>query len=278
LLLLKILAAAAALTNSFSAEAADASAWDGDARSAVRLIAGSPITAAKARTLRAGIAVKLAAGWKTYWRYPGDSGIPPRFNFSRSENIQTVDVLWPAPHRFSDPGGQSIGYKDGIIFPLHIIPREPAKPVRLRLELEYAVCEKLCVPAVAKVELALDAGASSHDGELARSEAQVPKPTRIGDSGELAVKAVQRQASQGKSRIVIDVAVPSSEPIDVFAEGPTPDWALPLPEPVPGSPPGIKRFAFNLEGAPPGATVKGQAFKLTVVGGTGAIEASTHLD
>src|SRR5215831_13606185 len=81
------------------ARAADASPWDGDARAAMRLIAGARQDGTAAG---AGIEIRLAPGWKTYWRYPGDSGVPPRFDFAGSENLKSVEVLWPAPHRFSD--------------------------------------------------------------------------------------------------------------------------------------------------------------------------------
>src|SRR6516165_86376 len=101
------------------AHAADSSAWDGDAQSAVRLIAGSA-TSGRDAPVRAGIEIRLAPGWKTYWRYPGDSGVPPRFDFAGSTNVKSVDVAWPAPHRFSDESGITIGYKDGVIFPLSI--------------------------------------------------------------------------------------------------------------------------------------------------------------
>src|SRR6266542_1702588 len=88
---------------------------------------------APAKVVRAGIEIRLDPGWKTYWRYPGDSGVPPRFGFTRSENVASVSVLWPAPQSFSDGSGRSIGYKDDVIFPLRIVPRDPAKPVVLRL-------------------------------------------------------------------------------------------------------------------------------------------------
>ncbi len=90
---------------SFNAAAADASSWDGDARSAMRLVAGSPLGADG--SLRAGVEIRLATGWKTYWRYPGDSGVPPVFDFSKSENIKSVSIVWPAPHRFTDDSGAS---------------------------------------------------------------------------------------------------------------------------------------------------------------------------
>src|SRR5262252_7728910 len=108
--------------------AADASPWDGDAHATIRLVAGSRANDA---TLRAGIEIKLAPGWKTYWRYPGDSGVPPRFDFTSSQNVRSVEIAWPAPRRFSDDSGVTIGYTDNVVFPLSIVPKDDRKPVLL---------------------------------------------------------------------------------------------------------------------------------------------------
>src|ERR1700738_1525045 len=78
------------------ARAEDASPWQRDGHSAVRLLAGSRSGA----VLLGGIALQLQPGWKTYWRTPGDSGVPPRFDFSKSENIEDVTVMWPGRCRF----------------------------------------------------------------------------------------------------------------------------------------------------------------------------------
>ena len=79
---------------------------------------------------RAGIEIRLAPGWKTYWRYPGDSGIPPRFDFSHSTNVKSVTVRYPAPQRLTDESGTSIGYKHGVVFPLEIVPQDAAQAGR----------------------------------------------------------------------------------------------------------------------------------------------------
>src|SRR3954462_7663272 len=93
------------------ARAEDSSPWQRDTHSAVRLLAGSRSGA----VLLGGIAIQLQPGWHTYWRTPGDSGVPPRFDFSRSDNIDAVTVLWPAPVAFDDgAGGQSFGYKQQV--------------------------------------------------------------------------------------------------------------------------------------------------------------------
>src|SRR5213595_2635599 len=129
------------------ARAQDSSPWQRDGHSAVRLLAGSRSGA----VLLGGIAIQLQPGWKTYWRTPGDSGVPPRFDFSKSDNVESVTVLWPAPMKFDDgAGGVSLGYKQKVVLPLRIVAKNADKPVTLRADINYAVCDKLCIPVDAK--------------------------------------------------------------------------------------------------------------------------------
>jgi DsbC/DsbD-like thiol-disulfide interchange protein len=253
------------------AAASDASRWDGDERSAARLIAGSS-PAGAAPFMRAGVEIRLKVGWHTYWRYPGDAGVPPRLDFTGSQNVKQIHVLWPAPQRLPEDGGTSIGYARDVILPLHVVPQDSKKPIALKLKLAYAVCEKLCVPAEARPELVLTGAQASQDAALAAAEAKVPKRHALGGGNALAIRSVRRE----QSRVVVDVA--SIGPVDLFAEGPTPQWALPLPTPVDDAPAGVKRFTFDLDGAPPGARYEGALVTLTAVGEQGAIEVTTHLD
>jgi DsbC/DsbD-like thiol-disulfide interchange protein len=271
--------------------AEDASKWDGDARNAARLIAG-PTVAGNAMPIRAGIEIRLQAGWHTYWRYPGDAGVPPRFDFAGSQNVKSVDVLWPAPQAIAEQGLTAIGYTGNVVWPLAIVPHDRAKPVKLRLKLDYAVCEKLCVPAEAKVELVLnDKGsrlssaqgllsqtASPQESTLSAAEARVPKKLALGEGAALVVRSVRRENGTPHARVIVDVAAPSGAGVALFAEGPSPDWALPVPTLIDGAPAGLKRFAFDLDGAPPGAKYDGAAIRLTAVAGDEAIEVVTHLD
>ena len=253
----------------------DVTPWDGDARSGVRTIAGA--RPAGAAHLRAGVEIRLMRGWHTYWRYPGDPGVPPQFSFEGSRNVKHVDVLWPAPERTVDGGGTSIGYSVGVVFPLRIVAQEADKPVTLRLRLQYAICEKLCVPAEARSELTLASGRASQDAALTAAEARVPKRANLGDSGDLAVRSVRRERGAGsKERVVVDVAGPSG--VDLFVEGPNQQWALPVPTPVAGAPTGQQRFAFDLDGAPTGESYQGALLTLTAVAPGRSIEVSTRLD
>jgi DsbC/DsbD-like thiol-disulfide interchange protein len=260
-----------------AAAANDVSRWDGDERSAARLIAGSrPLGAAA--FMRAGVEIRLKVGWHTYWRYPGDAGVPPKFDFSGSQNVKQVHVLWPAPQRLPEGGGTSIGYARDLILPLHVVPQDSAKRVLLRLKLDYAVCEKLCVPAEAKAELLLGSASSAQDAALAAAEAQVPRRHALGEGRTIAIRSVRRETDSARPRVLVDVAAPAGAPVDLFAEGPTPQWALPVPVALDGAPEGLRRFAFDLDGAPAGASYEGALITLTAVGQQDAIEVATRLD
>src|ERR1700691_4774187 len=194
------------LVSSLAIEACaqDTSPWQRDGHSAVRLLAGSRSGA----VLLGGIAFQLQPGWKTYLRTPGDSGVPPRFDFSRSENIEAVTVLWPAPMKFDDgAGGSSLGYHDQVVLPLRIVAKNTDKPVMLRAAVNYAVCDKLCVPVEADVELAFTSVASTEDSALFAALDTVPKPANVGDPNPLTIRDVKRE---GKSAVLVDVVTPDS--------------------------------------------------------------------
>lgn len=256
------------LAGAYSARAADASPWAEDLRSAVRLIAGKQ----NAGALRAGIEIKLQPGWHTYWRYPGDSGVPPRFSFSGSDNLASASVQFPAPHAYTDDAGTIIGYKGNVVFPIRVVPQQAGKPVTLHLKFDYAVCEKLCVPAEAQAELTLD-GKANENAALSAAEARVPKPV----SAAAAKLTVRRVTDGPKPQVLVDL--PASSDLRLFVEGPTPEWALPIPKKADGAPAGHAHFTFDLDGLPPGTDPKKPTdLTFTVVRGDKAAEVKTHLD
>jgi len=269
-----------------TARAQDASSWEGEFHAAARLIAGAAPKSAEAKWLRAGIEIRLDPGWKTYWRYPGDSGVPPTLDFTGSENIKSVTTLWPAPERFADgAGGQLIGYHGDFVLPLRVIPTDAIKPSSLHVKLSFAICGNLCVPAQADLDLILSGKVDAEEPALVAAEARVPRRIPFGAGtglgGGLAVRLVHREADGMRERVVVEVAAPEGAPVDLFVEGPTPEWALPVPEPRPASPDsaaGIRRFTFDLDGLPPGAHAEGATLTLTAVSPADAIEVEAHLD
>jgi len=256
------------------ASAQDVSPWIKDTYSSVRLIAGSR----SGNVLLGGIGFQLQPGWKTYWRTPGDSGVPPRIDFSKSDNVESVKILWPAPVKFPDgAGGTSFGYKNQVMLPLRIVAKSPDKPVTLRAAISYAVCEKICIPVEAQAELAFVSVASTEDGAISAALDTVPKPARVGDATPISIRDVRREGNL----VQVDVAVQDDKSIkdrdiQLFVEGPTPDWALPVPKLIKREP-GVQHFAFELDGLPPGASADGAALKLTVAGPGGAYEVNAKL-
>jgi DsbC/DsbD-like thiol-disulfide interchange protein len=305
-----------------TAPAQDASNWDTQAHTASRLIAGAASKSHESKNhvsnspdgksgdgafLRAGIEIKLEPGWQTYWRDPGDSGAPPRFDFSASENVKSVSVLWPAPQRFPDgAGGNSIGYVNHVILPLHVVPTDDTKQTALRLKLDYDICSNICIPVEADLALRLS-GDGAEDAAIERAEVRVPRHVGLGIalgrehraeasqlgqaraqeaqgiSGEgvksdaLAILAAHRQPGGAHDRVLVEVAAPAAAPVDLFVEGPTPDWSLPLPQQT-AADGTVRRFVFDLDGLPPGAKPDGAALTFTAVSGEEAIEVTAHLD
>jgi DsbC/DsbD-like thiol-disulfide interchange protein len=263
------------------AQEQDSSTWETVPHGATRLIAGAAHKSGDDVWLRAGIEIRLDPGWHTYWRYPGDSGVPPRFDFAGSENVNTVTVLWPAPKRFVDSaGGHSIGYFGDVVFPLRITALDTARPSSLHAKVGYAICGKFCSPTEANLELTLS-GTSGAEPALVAAEARVPRRVSLGAGGDLAIRSVHREASEGRERVVVNVVVPEGMPLDLLVEGPAPDWALPAPEQIiapPGSVSGIRRFTFDLDGLPPGAHSSGATLTFTAVSPYDAIEVRADLD
>ena len=95
----------------------------------------------------AAIEINLEAGWKTYWYAPGIAGIPPHFSFAGSKNLEDVVFKWPSPILFGDADIWSIGYKNKLILPMIVTPRDQDKPIALNLQADIGICDTLCVPA-----------------------------------------------------------------------------------------------------------------------------------
>ncbi len=249
------------------------SPWVEASHSQVRMLADGEV----GKNVRAGIEINLAPGWKTYWRYPGDAGVPPRFDWSGSENLASAEIRWPRPELLiDDSGAKSIGYHDHVVFPVLIQAADPAQPVKMRLKLDYAICEKLCIPADAFLMLDVPPQLDGLSEALEQADASVPQRVPFGEKEGLAITKVELKRG-AKSRAIIEVSAPQDVPAQLFAEGPSDKWAFPLPEQIGWS--GNKlRFALDFEGAaPPGSEPVPHKLILTLVAGS-AIEVEVPLE
>jgi DsbC/DsbD-like thiol-disulfide interchange protein len=170
-----------------------------------------------------GLVLEIAPGWKTYWRNPGAAGIPPKFDWSRSKNLASAEVEWPAPHQFNSFGLTTTGYSGRVVFPVKLVPKDPAKPVEVGLDLALGICRDICVLQETSLEARIDGSATGTGATLvAAAEATVPRP-----GAELGLKgATCRITGAGKKRrfdAELTFAHSLPDPV-VLLEGPDLAW------------------------------------------------------
>jgi suppressor for copper-sensitivity B len=262
-----------------SAGAAPASDWSSSGHAAIRLLDGGERDDGTGR--RAGLEMRLDPGFKTYWRTPGDSGVPPTFDWSGSTNIRDVEVLWPAPHRFDDSAGSSIGYGGELILPLRVTLANPKAPATLSLAIDYAVCEKLCIPArgQARIQLVPGLGGSMETPRIEAFEAKVPQPIAARPGPAPAILSVQRH---GEETVAVSATIPAKGVADLFVEGPD-GWVFGAPRPVSSrpAPDGAIEVVYHagVDARPDKASpLAGVPVTVTLATETGAIELRQRLD
>lgn len=126
----------------------------------------------------AGIRVVLAPGWKTYWRAPGDNGIPPVIDTAGSSNLSAARLHFPRPEVHVIAGMKTIGYADQVVFPLELAVPQPAEDIALDLVLDFGVCEHVCIPVTARLNAVLPAAAARPDPRIAAALASRPADAR----------------------------------------------------------------------------------------------------
>jgi DsbC/DsbD-like thiol-disulfide interchange protein len=121
--------------------------------------------------------VELEPGWKTYWRSPGDAGIPPHFDWQGGGNLGQVQLFWPRPEVIESGGERTLGYHDRMLLPIRIAPAAPGQPVEPRAVIDLGICLDICVP----VQVSLQAGppGPGPDPQIQAALAQVPGPSDL---------------------------------------------------------------------------------------------------
>lgn len=162
-------------------------AREGSAGEKIQLLAGQAFDGSKPMLFA--VRMVMPDGWHTYWRNPGDSGIAPRFDWSASENVKAVELLWPVPQRFDAEGDITFGYAHEVVWPVLVQVDDPDKPVTVRLQMDYGVCLDICVPGSYEQGLTMAAGVSvrpeiisANRNVIAPFLARVPRSLEAGES------------------------------------------------------------------------------------------------
>ena len=212
-------------------------------------------------SVRIGLQIKLAPGWKTYWRSPGDSGIPPRFDWTGSRNVKDAVVLWPLPDLFETYGLFSWGYHDEVVFPIDIALAEPGKPVDLKLSLQIGICENVCIPVTHEFALSLGPGSAELSSEAAVIQEFVRRvPRAIGAAGAVLRDVTAAADSDNVFTVTAQADQPFNAP-EIIVEGKDGSYFELVSKKL--SPDGLKAY-FTLRGYLPGKDERMTAQTVTV--------------
>ncbi|MDB5543428.1 MAG: uncharacterized protein JWO64_577 [Hyphomicrobiales bacterium] len=195
------------------------SPWSVGVNSQARLLAaGGPEPGADV-AYRAGVEIQLKPGAHTYWRQPGDAGVPPQVSFEGSRNLKSAELRYPAPVRIDEGGLQVFGYSQNVILPIEAVPVNAAEPVHLEVRFSYAACAKICVPADANAALDL-APRDARGADAGRLLlASISLPERVENGGPIAL-AARPVAGRDKPAWRIAIERPRGPWRDLFVEAP----------------------------------------------------------
>ena len=157
-----------------------------------------------------GLEINLEKNWKTYWRLPGKIGLKPIFNFNKSENIISAEIIWPTPIIFGDPDLWSIGYKESVTLPIKITPIDNSKPIRLEIEAYIGICEDVCIPYAFDISHSAVSGQNQDNHKILgailsapikSNETGIQLPECVIRNDELTLKFNQKNVHRGLENI-----------------------------------------------------------------------------
>jgi DsbC/DsbD-like thiol-disulfide interchange protein len=183
--------------------------------------------------------------------------------------VASTEIRWPAPKWHVDAAGVAYVYGKQAVIPILVRPKDPAKPVKLVLALEYGVCNDICIPAHADLTLDLT-GAGSERKAIEAALAKVPLPQALGDQADLSVVSIT-PLTQDKPAFAVTVRAPAGTKPALFPEGPE-NWFLSVSHPSDGD-----RFTVTVEEKPKDASGS-VPLRLTLVAGDKAVETEVSLD
>lgn len=223
-------------------------------------------------TVWLGVRVRLGPGWKTYWRSPGESGLPSELDWSKSSNLETAQTLWPAPHRMEILGVETIGYTGEVVFPIKARIPDPNAPAHVSLALALYACSTICVRDDHALTATIFPG-DSRFGEQAMIDVwrkRVPGAA----SDALAIASIRLKEASPPELEVVARATEGFRAPDLFVESDPPVFGG-KPDIVFASD-GSATFTLRLDGDKI-EDLRNRPFRVTLVDGEHATEASSGL-
>lgn len=151
----------------------------------------------------AAIRIQLSPGWKTYWRSPGDGGVPTELRLTQAEGVSGMAIHWPRPEVFFTNGVRSIGYRSTVILPVEFaLTTQGVAQITGRLEL--GVCQDICMPISVDLSGALPTG-TARDGAIIAALSD--RPFTAAEAGAGAATCAVEPISDGV-RVTVRARVP----------------------------------------------------------------------
>lgn len=193
-----------------SAPALAGDGWQETDGARVRLLIEPP--AAGTTVIRGLIDIDLEPGWKTYWRDPGSSGIPPVIDVSQAAGFIGADIHFPAPMWIETDYGAYAGYDRPVGLPVTFTRSATSLPAELSASVFLGVCDEVCVPVQMTFTTMIEAanGTSVEGARVARAHAALPGAP----DAAFSIEALPG-ASPGKARFAVTVRDPDA-PAEVF--------------------------------------------------------------
>lgn len=157
-----------------------------------------------------GIQLQLQDNWKTYWRIPGSLGLPPKFDWSESHNLKSVETLWPAPQIYFDGDSAFLGYEEEVVLPTYLRPESSSEDMAVLLNFEFGVCNEICIATDATLSTTLPAWDVTPDPELVEKLNNLHANFRVGNTDE--IPRCQFTASEYGHEVTLEYAwTPTNE-------------------------------------------------------------------
>lgn len=246
---------------------ASASEWHHAAGGSIRIVTtGEPDAEG---LLRGALEIRLKPGWKTYWRDPGESGVPPTLDIVLESGEATVEIGFPTPSRFDDGYSRWAGYDRSVALTLTLrLPEAARTPLRVEASAFLGVCETICIPVQAQLAVPIAHGGDDpeHAAVVASAFAALPGPARPGFEARAA-------DLEGEDAILIEADLPDgASPVDLFVDG-TPSLGLGVPKLLDGGAAPV----FSVPVTSGGAGAGGREIAYTLVTSAGAVAGTLTL-
>lgn len=139
--------------------------------------------------------ITLDADWKTYWRAPGEAGIPPSVDWSGSRNLETVSFDWPVPEVIVSNGVTTLGYTHELVLPMEVAAVDPDADILVEATLAFGICEEVCMPLQAHVSAVLPAAATEEDPRIL--DALAARPDTAAEAAVVSAQCAVEPISDG---------------------------------------------------------------------------------